>query len=1111
MSKERLVALAAGAAVLASAKLVSWIYRTLTEEQAASNARDERELAAARERVSRAREQSAAQAAVIRRDALREVSNILNRAIATHRADKRALREEIDALQQQIIEETSDRATSPYRAYALRREYVRVEEARARLDAYLDYLHDYQQRADAAARAGDEEQLRALELPESFVPLYWLHAGKLVMVNMGEIEIALPPFGHRIELGRDRAAQQALALRHGNEFPLLIHGMTERGAHLGCVARGLLQAEHVLRREPALFTVERVRNHDAHGSLCDGLIKAVLPRVQRQHPATRVACGQRIAVHPSQYDLLMKCNPFQAGQVPMEVSEFDHRNRDRQQYQQLYVLADECDSTTAEALAADGQWMVAAFDAQALCIELVKGPLLVRCRLDREAGVLHAESITLLDTPRIGTDLSFRFTFVPRSLAADPALGWPYGVDELVQFSLQASRNLTVSQLRQSTARFHAQWKRAIEYQRRHEELADIEFDAAQAHWHDNELTLRSAQLAPAMRDRLQAMCGRIRELRERSGDRVARHVQLHHWDEPHGQFIVPPAMATARPRSVELQGDELVLAGVPARAAQAGGLFRLSLHDESAALQRQQQALDDFASDRLCNPALKDILLAPADYLPVQDERAAEEPRWIGRLDDSQKRVLRMVLRERNLALVQGPPGAGKTTVIVEMLYQMFRRQPGLRVLLVSQQNAAVDNAMARFMADAPRMLDVPIEAVRIGNTLRMAEEVQPWAFDTFVQQWLQSLDDHAVQAATRMQGDDLQRCLAWRALLQQQAQHNRPHDEFFLTLLAGRNLIGATCVGLASRKAGIDQQQFDVAIIDEAGRATLPEILIPILRSHKVVLVGDHHQLPPSVAPLLREDDASAELEFLREDFLSTSFFEGLQQRLPAACQDILDRQYRMAPCIGDLVADLFYSGADGRRLFNGLQEPHFQPRYVLPAPLAWVDIKGRQERTAGSTSLHNQAEAQAIVEALIELAARVDQITSVAVITPYGAQKQRISTLLQKARRTHAALDTQLQVKVDTVDAFQGSEADVVFYSTVRTRGTLSFLLDRKRLNVACSRARLHLLFFGDRSFLQRAPGTAGEVNLFPQIIRRAAVLPSPTDGRHGSAGANLHAPA
>ena len=139
----------------------------------------------------------------------------------------------------------------------------------------------------------------------------------------------------------------------------------------------------------------------------------------------------------------------------------------------------------------------------------------------------------------------------------------------------------------------------------------------------------------------------------------------------------------------------------------------------------------------------------------------------------------------------------------------------------------------------------------------------------------------------------------------------------------------------------------------------------------------------------------------------------------------------------------------------------------------------------------SQENTQEAEEIAAFLVELAensATFEQPVSVAVITPYGAQKECIRRHL---KRSEADL-SPLSIEVNTVDAFQGSEADVVCYSTVRTDGGLNFILDRKRLNVACSRAKSHLLFFGDSHYLSnwRAKGKKNGVNLFSEILKHAS---------------------
>src|SRR5690606_5881585 len=134
------------------------------------------------------------------------------------------------------------------------------------------------------------------------------------------------------------------------------------------------------------------------------------------------------------------------------------------------------------------------------------------------------------------------------------------------------------------------------------------------------------------------------------------------------------------------------------------------------------------------------------------------------------------------------------------------------------------------------------------------------------------------------------------------------------------------------------------------------------------------------------------------------------------------------------------------------------------LLKRDLYWVDIKGNQSTQHASTSLMNIQEAEAITQFIIWLSQNIQREIDVAVITPYSAQKQEIRKLLNQTQNPdgNTFYIEKLKVKVDTIDAFQGSEATIVCYSTVRSHGNLKFLLDKKRLNVACSRAQQHLVF-------------------------------------------------
>ena len=216
-------------------------------------------------------------------------------------------------------------------------------------------------------------------------------------------------------------------------------------------------------------------------------------------------------------------------------------------------------------------------------------------------------------------------------------------------------------------------------------------------------------------------------------------------------------------------------------------------------------------------------------------------------------------------------------------------------------------------------------------------------------------------------------------------------------------------------------------------------------------------------------------------------------------------------MVEPIGDLVADVFYTTAGKRGLFNGKR--HDRRGFLDPDhPLRWHDVpQGREELENGKgPSRQNVGEARAIRDfvavAASALRTREDNVSrrkTVAVITPYGAQKRLIRRLLEESANVSDVLD----IEVDTVDSFQGSEADIVLYSTVRTAGSIHFLLDWRRLNVACSRARENLVFFGCSEFLLKRE-TRSERPLFTLIHERAtrtAVPQAPKPERREWTGA------
>ena len=303
----------------------------------------------------------------------------------------------------------------------------------------------------------------------------------------------------------------------------------------------------------------------------------------------------------------------------------------------------------------------------------------------------------------------------------------------------------------------------------------------------------------------------------------------------------------------------------------------------------------------------------------------------------------------------------------------------------------------------------------------------------------------------------------------------------------IADSTLVGATCLGIASLSAAIEFN-FDWVIVDEAGKATPPEILVPICLGKKVVLVGDHKQLPPVVDEALLKLQDKERMNISKED-LELSLFEYLERSLNDDCKSILDEQYRMNPVIGNLISKLFY---ESKLVSKTSREEKTIPLKMYESkPLVWLSTASRSDRKEEriSDSFRNSCEAKIIFEQLLEIDEELGELKlkkETAIIAGYRGQRDRLTRLYESS---YKARFHNMTVEINTVDAFQGRETDIVFYSVVRSNddGKLGFLKDVRRLNVAFSRARELLVVVGDHQCAQKRLDINGQENPFVGIIK------------------------
>ena len=296
----------------------------------------------------------------------------------------------------------------------------------------------------------------------------------------------------------------------------------------------------------------------------------------------------------------------------------------------------------------------------------------------------------------------------------------------------------------------------------------------------------------------------------------------------------------------------------------------------------------------------------------------------------------------------------------------------------------------------------------------------------------------------------------------------------EFEAAMLASADVVAGTCLGIMGVRY-LQYIDFDLCIIDEASKATATELLVPMHVSKRWILVGDRNQLPPFQGEIQHRRDLLSRF-MLTPDDVKESLFTRLSDRLPDACSVQLNTQHRMVAPIGQMISDCFYGGrlvSAGRRLDPLVTE-------VMGTPVVWLstsELEDRRESRQGLGSYINSSEARNILNLLERLnvaAVRENRSLTVAVLTGYSAQK----ALLERRIDGRRAGVEHLRIEVNTVDAFQGREADIVLFSVTRSNADrrMGFIKDDERVNVALSRGRFGAAIIGDHLFCMSADGAA-----------------------------------
>ena len=480
-----------------------------------------------------------------------------------------------------------------------------------------------------------------------------------------------------------------------------------------------------------------------------------------------------------------------------------------------------------------------------------------------------------------------------------------------------------------------------------------------------------------------------------------------------------------------------------------AAGTLGMQLSLDETTYRTMFEALNDVAQARGGRLAeLRDVICGMVepgfrDIYPVRFP-------WLNR---SQEVAVNNMLCSRDVMIVHGPPGTGKTTTLVEAIAETLNREP--QVLVCAQSNMAVDWICQKLVERGVRVL-------RIGNPTRVNDQMLGYCYERQYEAHPDYPELWSIRKAIRqLQGERRKHSMSSSVQSRINRLRHRAEElevKINVELFDNARVVASTLVG--SNSSLLTGRRFGTLFVDEAGQALEAATWIAVRKADRVVLAGDHLQLPPTIKCYDAERAG-----------LGVTMMEMVVRRWQQAVT-LLTTQYRMNRQIMQFSSDWFYGGS-----LKAADEVKVRGILDFDTPMEWIDTSqmdfNEQVQGAGCSKV-NVKEAVFFVARLEEYVSRIglerilDERIDFGLISPYKAQ---VRYMRQIVKRSAVLRQLREVLTVDTIDGFQGQERDVVFISLVRSNddGSIGFLSDLRRMNVAITRARMKVVVIGNAETL------------------------------------------
>ena len=614
-------------------------------------------------------------------------------------------------------------------------------------------------------------------------------------------------------------------------------------------------------------------------------------------------------------------------------------------------------------------------------------------------------------------------------------------------------------------------------------------------------------------------------------------------------------------------------------------------VRQETSQFKKQVEACKKFEKTDVVNPTLCSIMATPettampnSSYLQTWEYENFREEVFNPNLqnDDTQREAVLEALHHKPLYLIQGPPGAGKTTVIVELIRQLIKRQKDVKILVTSQSNLAVDNVLEK-LDEINQKEDADLLFMRLASENTLEKEnirnaILPHTFENKLKNWVTETELRAKSYfsehfSTQQKHKNLIEFYDFYSLLDKENDWSKFNNrlrmsqnylkqlfenakdfkevkkifekelgseflklkniqrdwfaflggvtvkdgkdrkksmlnngsteiDFLTAMMLQTNIMGATCIHIASSKYSKVNFRFDYVIMDESSKASPAETLVPINMGQNIILIGDHKQLPPVVT---REEavkkNVKTELEDNGLDF-EKAFGESLFEKLIKAFEadeskqnyiKMLDIQYRMPKQVGSLISKYFYDGKLKNPETSVIPDYDKQKHHglTLKKDTSIIFFRTSQRENPNDNdnkfNRQNKCNVQAIKELLEKLNVLYsDNLTkpkpfTIGIIAGYRGQVDLLKSSINLSQYSNfIQIETDESgkqkktnlIEINTVDKFQGAERDIIIYDIVRSskgQSNIGFLDDYRRINVAFSRVKRLLIVVGDSEYL------------------------------------------